>query len=626
MVFDKNLRQSPIQNCDSISGEMEQYEENRAARCRQKLLCELDSFRQLSCQGKINNILVRVQKSSHSAAKEKVHQQENVWLANQAKYLKEEQEIYHKLHEEEEESRKRQEQLVYEHEQHAKRVNEISRIIKGVEERERENEERNRRLHLHKRMLTEKCHTYVLEYRTIYEKFLEALKSCKDKRTLGEKCASSVTKLRYFSELMNQQIPEKCKNLAVSDDDLNTCTRILEEAKLIVEKMEEDIKLINREHDQIALSAKQKEESAAAAAAAAAAATSTHSSVLPQMPSVQETQNTTNPNSQLTNVNNSSALREYVNESVFKKYTSLNDFQEKFAKSYENLLRDQGMKTFRFECQKAVNTPVNAISPISASHLQDKFLKLHRLLSGQAVDSGSGRSHFSASQHPQGIAFCKDLLAKKFVGQGDTTVSCKPEAAFAIAAVVVSLWVEFPDFGQLLLAHFYKECPYLLPFFKPRLIDQSDVDYYKSLGYRYSETGEVEKQDKFLKRMSGIMHLYCAIIVTPLKRHSTKPHPVGISEAWRWIANVINLDPRPDICATLLYEFLEVAGHFMYKYYGQIFQKVLHLLCTEYYHKLEEVTPNAARGPVARLESFLQKILKQGRINPPTGILPVDFW
>jgi nucleoporin GLE1 len=63
--------------------------------------------------------------------------------------------------------------------------------------------------------------------------------------------------------------------------------------------------------------------------------------------------------------------------------------------------------------------------------------------------------------------------------QGEHTVSSKPEAAFAIAAVIVSLWAEFPEFGRLLLAHFHRECPYLVPAFMPQTEGQTDQDYYK---------------------------------------------------------------------------------------------------------------------------------------------------
>jgi hypothetical protein len=56
---------------------------------------------------------------------------------------------------------------------------------------------------------------------------------------------------------------------------------------------------------------------------------------------------------------------------------------------------------------------VNAISQISAEHLQDKLFTLSRLISGQSVKVVHGE--IVASSHPEGIMFCKNLLAKKFV-------------------------------------------------------------------------------------------------------------------------------------------------------------------------------------------------------------------
>jgi len=61
----------------------------------------------------------------------------------------------------------------------------------------------------------------------------------------------------------------------------------------------------------------------------------------------------------------------------------------------------------------AVNVPVNAISPTSANHLQDKFFKMSRLISGQRVETGHGK--ITASSHQEGIAFCKNLSAHKCV-------------------------------------------------------------------------------------------------------------------------------------------------------------------------------------------------------------------
>ena len=56
-------------------------------------------------------------------------------------------------------------------------------------------------------------------------------------------------------------------------------------------------------------------------------------------------------------------------------------------------------------------------------------------------------------------------------------VSSNAQAAFPIAAVILSLWQQFTDFGQLFLARIYLECPYLVPYFIPQMNGQTEQDY-----------------------------------------------------------------------------------------------------------------------------------------------------
>ncbi len=142
-------------------------------------------------------------------------------------------------------------------------------------------------------------------------------------------------------------------------------------------------------------------------------------------------------------------------------------FRAQWAARLEPFLReseaDANVKRFKFACQKAVSTPVNAVSATSSAHLRDKLDKLRSLLAGEAVEVGAGGQRLSAAQHPLGVAFCMDVAARKLVGQGEEVVSSKPEYAFSMGTVVASLWAEFPDFGRLFLAHLFEACPYLVP-------------------------------------------------------------------------------------------------------------------------------------------------------------------
>lgn len=310
----------------------------------------------------------------------------------------------------------------------------------------------------------------------------------------------------------------------------------------------------------------------------------------------------------------------YVDRESLQIYENSKKFLMDYLLSLDEFLQSAATKKFRFECQKAINIPVNAISGINAEHLRDKYEKLQSLL--------IGKSWPNVKQYPQGEAFCKNILAKKIISQGETLVSSKPKMAFPIAAVVVALWNEYPDFGDLLLAYFHNVCPFTVPVFIPKMVGQSNEDYYKSMGYKYSEDGTVEKHDKYLKRMSGLMRLYCSIIITHQRKRITKSNPHGLQNAWRWLAAVLNIEPRKeitDLCATLLLDILEVSGNSLWAAYPKQFYKLLILLIEEYYPRMQNVG-SIGGGPLVRLEEFLRNNITKGSIPPPEGELPQNFW
>lgn len=302
-------------------------------------------------------------------------------------------------------------------------------------------------------------------------------------------------------------------------------------------------------------------------------------------------------------------------------FKELSNFMISYEAQYSDLLENVNMKKFRFDCQKAVNTPVNALSSVSSTHMKDKYEKLYKLLKGESVQVLD--IYFTVTQHPHGVAYCTALLAKKIVRQGELLVSSHPEAAFPLAAVVIALWASFPDFGKLLLANFHKQCPYLVPMFMPQKEGQTDKEFYLSRGYTYNDEGVVEKQDKFLKRMSGIFRLICAIWIMSTPKFINIPNPHGLQYGWQWLASFINLKPEPDICATLLYDFFTVCGSKFLLHYKIQFIKLIKLISTDYLEVLQNIDEG---GPKTRLEVLLQNILKTGHIDPPSGLLQSDIW
>ncbi|XP_061672542.1 mRNA export factor GLE1 isoform X2 [Syngnathoides biaculeatus] len=319
-------------------------------------------------------------------------------------------------------------------------------------------------------------------------------------------------------------------------------------------------------------------------------------------------------------------LQNNAEDTTLKWYKELQVSLTQCAQSIEqlSLSKDFQTKKFKLELQKAATIPISQISSNSGSQLREIFEKLKKLLSGRVVVS-AGKS-ISTSHHPQGLDFVFYKVAEKFVKQGEEEVASHHEAAFPIGVMASGIWQMHPRFGDLLLGHLHKKCPYAVPHY-PRMKDGTPVDeYQRILGYRVDDSG-VEGQDSFLKRMSGMIRLYAAIIQLKWpfdSKHGLPTH--GLNHGWRWLAQMLNMEPISDITATLLFDFLEVCGHCLLKSYQGQFWKVLLLLKEQYLPRIEAVTSSGQMGSVSRLKLFLEKVLQEQQISPPKGELTSIFW
>ncbi|XP_067428730.1 mRNA export factor GLE1 [Thunnus thynnus] len=319
-------------------------------------------------------------------------------------------------------------------------------------------------------------------------------------------------------------------------------------------------------------------------------------------------------------------LQNSAEDSTLKWYKELQASAAQCAQSFEQLNspKDNQTKKLKLELQKAATIPVSQISSNSGSQLREIFDKIDKLLSGRAVVSG-GKS-VSTSQHPQGLDFVSYKLAEKFVKQGEEEVASHHEAAFPIAVVASGVWELHPRVGDLILAHLHKKCPYAVPNYPPMKDGTPVEEYQRILGYRVDDSG-VEGQDSFLKRMSGMIRLYAAVIQLRWPYGSKQgSFPHGLNHGWRWLAQMLNMEPLADITATLLFDFLEVCGNALMKQYQGQFWKLILLLKEEYFPRIEAVTSSGQMGSVIRLKQFLETSLQSRQISPPKGQLSSNFW
>ncbi|KAM7415587.1 hypothetical protein PAMA_017892 [Pampus argenteus] len=319
-------------------------------------------------------------------------------------------------------------------------------------------------------------------------------------------------------------------------------------------------------------------------------------------------------------------LQNSAEDGTLKWYKELQASAAQCAQSFEQLNspKDNQTKKLKLELQKAATIPVSQISSNSGSQLREIFDKIDKLLSGRAVVSG-GKS-VSTSQHPQSLDFVSYKLAEKFVKQGEEEVASHHEAAFPIAVVASGVWELHPRVGDLILAHLHKKCPYAVPHYPPMKDGTSVEEYQRILGYRVDDAG-VEGQDSFLKRMSGMIRLYAAVIQLRWPYGSNQGSvPHGLNHGWRWLAQMLNMEPLADITATLLFDFLEVCGNALMKQYQSQFWKLILLLKEEYFPRIEAVTSSGQMGSVIRLKQFLEASLQSRQISPPKGQLSSVFW
>lgn len=322
------------------------------------------------------------------------------------------------------------------------------------------------------------------EFRTIYQQIINIIKTCGNNEELKNLLGDDFKQLKTLPEQL-EEVVSNCKNGKVSEVEVQKAVGLVQQVDALQTKIEKCVAKIN-----------EKKEVHVAPEVIDAQVTATNDENKNKAIEIKSDDSAKKAPPPV-----SSSLSQYVSLTNLKMYSEVMDFLEEHTKSFKNLEVDNAQKQFKFECKKAINTPVNSLSGINSSHILDKYNRLRTLLSGQIVSVGEKR--INASSHPEGIAFCMDLLAKKFVLQGDVMVSSNPESAFCYATVIVSLWNEFPTFGKLVLAYFYKFCPYLLPYYIPRQVGETDEEFYIKQGYQYVD-GQIEKQDKFLKRMTGI--------------------------------------------------------------------------------------------------------------------------
>lgn len=247
------------------------------------------------------------------------------------------------------------------------------------------------------------------------QSFYLLLNESKDHNTVGQTLSPFEIKFKELDKQM-EMISEKARSAELTTFDVTCAENIVQLADEIVNLSKIEIDRINADFDEKL--ARRKEEMRQAEAQVLAEAESAKIQAITQAQISEQQEQTGQINHEA-----EQTIPETPPNEILHRMTSPSDhyedqesrrlldnsiaFLQLYAGSYHEFLQSPETKRFRFECQKAINIPVNTISAASGSDLMDKYDKLRLLLQGNTT--------LNINQYPGSSNFCKNLLAKNIV-------------------------------------------------------------------------------------------------------------------------------------------------------------------------------------------------------------------
>lgn len=166
-----------------------------------------------------------------------------------------------------------------------------------------------------------------------------------------------------------------------------------------------------------------------------------------------------------------------------------------------------------------------------------------------------------------------NFFSKTVLDQAETEASVSLDRAYPLALLCCYLMSSFSELEELLMARFYKKCPFLIGFTCTLGTEQGRKD----MGWK-----EGESPGQYNERMAGITATW-TLITSCQPLHSADVHPFPIRHSWKFLARILNTP------ANLLTDghFAAVGGFWdvASKTFEQAFQKqgtkLLHAICLD---------------------------------------------
>ncbi|RLO02893.1 hypothetical protein DYB28_005483 [Aphanomyces astaci] len=264
---------------------------------------------------------------------------------------------------------------------------------------------------------------------------------------------------------------------------------------------------------------------------------------------------------------------------------------------------------------------------------QDPNMKRIRVLLKKKEAKAAGEIYFHFALH---------FVASKLTAQ--VRVIAEISSCFPVATVVAMCCVHTPDLTDIFLAHMHtvatpyillilmrcvlcmmgvhldQMCPYTIPTTPMRSEGQSDDTYRLSIGMEQDTNHSFESFDKYTQRMAMAVALLLAVMQTSPFDGQPQPAHLAISDAWTWMARVVNAAPHP-LTAPILLAALETAGFELHRQYKSQFLKLASVIQSNVVPILSRDVKSGAAATLAQLTTF---VTQRSFVTEPEGRRPTE--
>ncbi|ETV68474.1 hypothetical protein H257_15632 [Aphanomyces astaci] len=267
--------------------------------------------------------------------------------------------------------------------------------------------------------------------------------------------------------------------------------------------------------------------------------------------------------------------------------------------------QDPNMKRIRVLLKKKLGEACNQI----ANSLSSIRLVVDKIRQSFGEAKAAGEIYFHFALH---------FVASKLTAQ--VRVIAEISSCFPVANVVAMCCVHTPDLTDVFLAHMHTMCPYTIPTTPVRSEGQSDDAYRLSIGMEQDTNHSFESFDKYTQRMAMAVALLLAVMQTSPFDGQPQPAHLAISDAWTWMARVVNAAPHP-LTAPILLAALETAGFELHRQYKSQFLKLASVIQSNVVPILSRDVKSGAAATLAQLTTF---VTQRSFVTEPEGRRPTE--